>query len=232
MGAIAANETSTMASTWYILGIAGTLLFYGRFYVQWIASERLGRSTVPVLFWYLSCAGTLALLAYAIKIQSPLGALGQCFNIIVYTRNIIHIRRQGPGLKPFTAFLLQAAAGAIVLVAIALVTTVWLGEYDSNRQSAPAVARQAWFWLGLGLAGQLLFAGRFLIQWIETERRGESTVPPAFWYLSLAAATLQAASFFQRQEWLFMAGMLLTLFIYARNIMLLKAQTSDGSITT
>ena len=45
-------------------------------------------------------------------------------------------------------------------------------------------------WLVIGFAGQAMFFGRFLIQWIVSERRGESTVPPAFWWMSLAGGLI------------------------------------------
>lgn len=47
-------------------------------------------------------------------------------------------------------------------------------------------------------------------------------MPPAFWYLSLGAAILQTACFTQRKEWVFAIGMAATIFIYVRNILLLR----------
>lgn len=217
---------------WHLLGAVGTAIFYSRFWVQWIASERQGKSTIPPIFWYLSCIGTLTLLAYAIVIRSPLGALSQCFNIVVYTRNIIFIGRKSGRMTPVAAVLLQGAAAAIAVVAILFVVFIWRQEFTHNQTLAPEVARETWGWLALGVAGQALFAGRFLIQWIASERRGESTVPPIFWYLSVIASALQAACFLQRGEWLFLAGTTLTLLIYLRNIMLLNSTDSKESAPT
>ena len=56
------------ASFWLVIGLAGNALFFTRFLVQWIASERRGRSYVPVAYWWLSIAGSLVLLAYAIHL--------------------------------------------------------------------------------------------------------------------------------------------------------------------
>ena len=53
---------------WLILGFLGQLLFSGRFLVQWLASERRGRSVVPVSFWLLSLSGGLTLLLYALHL--------------------------------------------------------------------------------------------------------------------------------------------------------------------
>ena len=82
-----------LALIWQAIGIAGGLIFYGRFYVQWIASERAGKSVMPIVFWYMSSVGSVLLMMFAFVSQSPVGALGQSFNLVVYSRNLIHIWR-------------------------------------------------------------------------------------------------------------------------------------------
>jgi lipid-A-disaccharide synthase-like uncharacterized protein len=80
---------------WFVLvGLPAQAAFTGRFLVQWIASERAGRSIVPVAFWYLSLAGGLGLLAYAIARADPLFILAYCLNSLIYTRNLMLIWRQ------------------------------------------------------------------------------------------------------------------------------------------
>ncbi len=79
---------------WVIFGLLGQLFFTMRFLVQWVVSERSGRSTVPVAFWYLSIMGGLVLLTYALLYrQDPVFTLGQSAGIFVYTRNLVLIRR-------------------------------------------------------------------------------------------------------------------------------------------
>ena len=74
------------------------------------------------------------------------------------------------------------------------------------------------YWLALGLLGQLLFSGRFLVQWIASERRKTSVVPRAFWYLSLGGgATLLAYALYKRDP-VFILGQSAGLLIYARNL--------------
>ncbi len=70
------------------------MMFSPRFLVQWLASERAGRSIVPLLFWYLSIAGSALLLAYAIHRKDPVFILGQSVGIFIYTRNLYLIRRE------------------------------------------------------------------------------------------------------------------------------------------
>lgn len=79
-----------------IIGLLGQVLFFSRFLVQWIVSERKGESTIPLAFWFLSLGGGALLLTYAIWRKDPIFILGQSVGIIVYTRNLmlIHKRRQ------------------------------------------------------------------------------------------------------------------------------------------
>ncbi len=77
---------------WIGVGLAGQVLFTSRFLVQWISSERVGRSVIPTAFWWLSIGGGLTLLVYALWRQDPVFILGQTFGLIVYGRNLMLIR--------------------------------------------------------------------------------------------------------------------------------------------
>ncbi len=78
---------------WLGIGIAGQCLFMARFIVQWIHSEKHGQSLIPVSFWYLSLFGGLIVLAYGIHKLDPVIILGQLPGAVVYTRNLILIKR-------------------------------------------------------------------------------------------------------------------------------------------
>ena len=80
---------------WLALGFLGQAIFSGRFLVQWIASERRKRSVVPRAFWWLSLAGGVTLLAYAIHRRDPVFILGQAAGLVVYGRNLVLVRREG-----------------------------------------------------------------------------------------------------------------------------------------
>lgn len=223
------EATLSQDGAWHLLGMVGAVIFYSRFYVQWLASERVGQSTMPEVFWHMSTVGSLSLLIYAIATQSPLGALGQCFNMIVYARNLVHIWGKERTVSPRLAHMIHAFVAVVVLVSLGFVVTVWTNEFHANQSAAPAVARQAWLWLGIGVIGQVLFACRFLVQWIATERNGECTVPTAFWHLSVVATVLQCACFVQRGEWIFAAGSTAVIFIYLRNLSLQKNPAVEAS---
>ncbi len=83
-----------MVNTWIAVGFLGQAMFFGRFLVQWIVAERKRESIVPVSFWYLSIAGGLILLAYAVHRRDPVFIAGQSFGAIVYVRNLMLIRQK------------------------------------------------------------------------------------------------------------------------------------------
>tara|TARA_B100001250_G_C19787182_1_gene784744 strand:- start:1596 stop:1898 length:303 start_codon:yes stop_codon:yes gene_type:complete len=71
-----------------IIGFLGQGLFASRFIIQWIYSEKKGKSIIPIQFWYLSIFGGIGLLVYAISRQDPVIIIGQVFGIFIYTRNL------------------------------------------------------------------------------------------------------------------------------------------------
>lgn len=81
------------SAIWIAIGFLGQGMFFMRFFVQWIASEKEGRSIIPQSFWYFSIAGSLILLAYAIWRQDPVIILGQSTGFIIYFRNLYLIKR-------------------------------------------------------------------------------------------------------------------------------------------
>jgi lipid-A-disaccharide synthase-like uncharacterized protein len=78
-----------------LIGYVAQLMFAMRFVVQWIASERAGRSVVPMAFWVFSIGGGLMLLGYALYRKDPVFILGQAFGVFVYLRNLQFVIRGG-----------------------------------------------------------------------------------------------------------------------------------------
>lgn len=76
------------------LGFLAQGLFTARFLVQWIASERAGRSVVPLSFWFFSVAGGGLLLVYAILRKDPVFILGQAGGLVIYLRNLYLIHKE------------------------------------------------------------------------------------------------------------------------------------------
>lgn len=78
---------------WLILGLAGQFMFFMRFFIQWLASEKEKKSVIPVAFWYFSLGGSIILLTYAIHRKDPVFILGQSMGFLIYARNLILIAR-------------------------------------------------------------------------------------------------------------------------------------------
>ena len=79
---------------WIIIGFLGQSLFFMRFFVQWLASEKAGRSVIPSAFWYFSLAGGATLFIYALWRQDPVFILGQSTGLLIYARNLYFIRKK------------------------------------------------------------------------------------------------------------------------------------------
>lgn len=76
-------------------------------------------------------------------------------------------------------------------------------------------------WLILGFVGQALFGARFIIQWIVSERKGESTIPMAFWYCSISGAMVLLTYAIYKQDPVFIVGQSLGSVVYIRNLILI-----------
>ncbi len=76
-----------------LIGYIAQALFAMRFVVQWIASERAGRSVVPTAFWVFSIGGGLMLLGYALYRRDPVFIIGQASGVFVYLRNLQFVLR-------------------------------------------------------------------------------------------------------------------------------------------
>ena len=88
------GATTAADALWVAIGLVGQLMFTGRFIVQWLASEKAGRSVVPVAFWYFSILGGAVVLAYGIHKLDPVIILGQLPGVVIYTRNLWLIRAE------------------------------------------------------------------------------------------------------------------------------------------
>ncbi len=85
---------------WLVVGFLGQGLFSARFIVQWLKSEKLKKSVVPLAFWYFSLAGGATLLAYAIHRGDPVFIVGQGAGLFIYLRNLWFIKHEHQQVDP------------------------------------------------------------------------------------------------------------------------------------
>jgi lipid-A-disaccharide synthase-like uncharacterized protein len=76
---------------WLAFGLVAQLAFAARFLIQWIMSERAGKSVLPMAFWFFSVAGGTMTLIYGLVKREPIIIFGQLLSNIIYVRNIMLI---------------------------------------------------------------------------------------------------------------------------------------------
>ena len=82
-----------LTDPWVLFGFFAQFVFFLRFIVQWVASEKQHKSVIPLAFWYLSITGSVLILVYAIKRQDPVFIAGQGLALVSYIRNIMLQRK-------------------------------------------------------------------------------------------------------------------------------------------
>ena len=87
-------ELSKTELIFLCIGFLGQGLFASRFVYQWLYSEKKGKSSIPIGFWYLSIFGGMGLLTYAIFRKDPVIIIGQLFGIFIYCRNLYLIYKK------------------------------------------------------------------------------------------------------------------------------------------
>lgn len=197
---------------WIAVGFAAQGFFSARFLLQWLLSERARRSLMPVHFWYFSLCGSVLLLAYAIHRRDPVITTGQVIGLGIYLRNLqfIHLERL-PFVRHAWLWLWLILGGGAAL-----------GGYYWGPDSATRPLILDSFWTAFGFVGQAIFTGRFVVQWLHTERQKRSVMPRAFWYLSIVGSLMLFVYASAVVDPVIMLGQSLGLVIYSRNLILLQ----------
>lgn len=78
------------------------------------------------------------------------------------------------------------------------------------------------YWIALGLLGQICFSLRFIVQWLNSEKKKKSVIPISFWYLSIfGSIILFIYAAFYLKDIVFTLGQMFGLSIYSRNLVLI-----------
>ena len=97
---LAIPDQITPEMIWISVGFIGQAMFSARFLLQWLASEKAGKSVIPNAFWYFSILGGGTLLTYAIWRADPVFILGQSLGVFIYARNLYLIHRKTGHVDP------------------------------------------------------------------------------------------------------------------------------------
>lgn len=205
-----------LVTWWIIFGLAGgNALFSGRVLLQWWASERAGRTVVPVSFWWISVVATAVHFIYACHIREIPFMIMLSVTLVPYVRNLsIHYRPNRPPL-PMIPML-------IVSIILTLIPTFFFGYKNRDHLDG---------WIVLGLIGTFIYSSRFFVSWIESERNRQATLSLKFWWISLIGSLLMLAYALIRHNLVFILAFLFNGIPFVRNIVLTNRQNKAAAPT-
>lgn len=216
---------------YYPLGLLPSIFFTLRMLLQWFQSERYGRSLNTPLFWQLSISGNvLSCLHYMLQLQSPF-ALLQVGNAVIAWRNLNLMHNGNPKTTQQVGILLCAT----LLIAAGLYAALSyfsVGEIDWVRSPLKPFDKtrtyHAFGWHLFGFIGSALFAGRFWVQWWNSERNRRSELDSTFWRLSIAGSLISLIYFIHIGDTVSTLNNSFGLLPYIRNLTLMKQAQTTG----
>ncbi len=193
------------------LGFLAQGLFSARFLVQLVKSEKAGKVLSPVIFWQLSLIASFLLMVYGSFRHDIVIVGGQMIGYFVYIRNLQlqKVWQTFPFIARLIFFLLPAS---FFLYSFFYELLDFTHLFDN-----PEISGLLLTW---GSLGQIVFAGRFLIQWYQSEKNQESVFPLSFWYISIVGALMIASYAIIRNDAVLFIGQGFGLLVYIRNLMI------------
>ena len=193
----------------YGIGFLAQGLFSARLIVQWIKSEKAGKSLSPTLFWQLSILASWMLFLYGLLRNDFAILLGQVISYFIYIRNL-QLKGDWKKLPLFSRILCIA-------------TPIFAFAYMANNLQShlDLLFFNSQIPLGLliwGSAGQITFTFRFVYQWLYSEKEGESVLPLGFWLISLIGSAMILSYAIYRNDPVLFLGQAFGVIIYARNL--------------
>ena len=201
----------------YCIGFAAQLFFAARVMVQWYLSEKHRKVESPMLFWLFSLAGSLILLYYGWLRRDLAILIGEFISFYIYLWNL-HAKglfERIPRFVPVLVALVPVGAIALMLKDFSSFSTDF---FQSGEVSGTLLA--------FGIAGQLVFKSRFLVQWFYSVRHGASSLPLVFWVISVLGSLMIIAYGLIRHDWVLVAGQI-GIVASVRNIMIALAHQQD-----
>lgn len=210
----------SLSSLWiYAIGFLAQLLFAARMIVQWVKSEKAGKSISPVIFWQLSILGSLIFLLYGILRHDFAIVLGQILVYFIYIRNL-HLQEQWRPIPLLFRFIVIIAP----IITLAYLFSDTHGNFTSLLKNE-AIPFPLKIW---GSVGQVIFTLRFYVQWIDSESKKESVLTRRFWLVSGIGSFMILIYAVLRFDPVLFLGQLSGLVIYLRNLMLGKMRRAKG----
>ena len=83
-------------------------------------------------------------------------------------------------------------------------------------------------WAAFGVLAQFVFGARFIVQWVASEKAERSVIPVGFWFLSIGGGLMTLVYGLARRDLVIILGQAFSIFIYARNLMLIARERRGG----
>jgi lipid-A-disaccharide synthase-like uncharacterized protein len=197
----------------YSIGFLSQLLFSSRILIQWIQSEKSKKVVTPLIFWQLSLVASFLLFVYGWLRNDFAIMLGQVITYFIYIRNL--------QLQNFWKKMPLLLRSFLLLFPFIIV----IYGFNNNALDVSLLLRNESIplWLViLGSIAQVVFTGRFIYQWIYSERKKSSELPLGFWILSISGSLLIMIYAILRKDPVLLTGHIFGSFVYIRNIFLIK----------
>lgn len=215
----------------YPLGILPALIFSARYLLQWLTSEKKGKSVVMPLFWKLSILANFLLMLHALIQQQVHVCLVQACSSVIAWRNLNLMQPADRHVRFFSVvFLLLAAATAVILLFLAS-TLLFEGPLEWFRIPLSPQEHIHQLWHIAGFTGLILFNGRFWVQWWGAEKNKRSYLGTEFWWMSVLGSILCFIYFSAIGDIVNMVGPLFGLIPSIRNLVLIR-RWSKRNIST
>ncbi|MBN1924689.1 MAG: lipid-A-disaccharide synthase N-terminal domain-containing protein [Prolixibacteraceae bacterium] len=195
----------------FSIGFLSQMLFFARTIVQWFKSEKAGKILSPVLFWQISLTASIIMLIYGILRNDPAIIIGQFLVFYIYVRNLQLQKawRKIPGYFRIISLFLPLACIA------------WIILFGNNRFDSIFHNQDIKPWLlYFGISAQIIFTFRFIYQWLVSEKKKISELPPGFWFISLAGSLMIFTYAIFRKDPVLFLGHMGSMTMYVRNLML------------
>jgi lipid-A-disaccharide synthase-like uncharacterized protein len=202
------NETKLWV---FAIGFVAQILFSARMIIQWIRSEKAGRSLSPTIFWQLSILGSILFLIYGILRKDIAIIIGQCLVYYIYVRNL-HFKGR---------WVLLPAFIRLIILMIPLVSIFYLFSSGSADLMEVLANKRIPLWLKIwGILGQVVFTARFYIQWLDSEMKKRSVLSGRFWLISAIGSIMIIVYAVFRYDPVLFLGQIVGLVVYTRNLMI------------
>jgi lipid-A-disaccharide synthase-like uncharacterized protein len=220
----------------YPIGLLSSLAFLSRFLIQWIKSEKEGKSIIPRSFWVISLLGNFLLMLHSIiQMQYPISIIQSC-NAVISWRNLNLMGARERQVK-FSTVIVLMFLSSLAITAYFTLDSYYFSAAGGWMRS-PRVPWQnehssaGLIWQLIGTMGVTLFSLRFFLQWWNAESRHKSEITPFFWYLSISGAVMMIIYFTRTNDPVNLLGPCFGIIPYIRNLMLIRAYEQQEQSST